>query len=99
MPVNPQMRRLRRKIELFRNEARIHWETSGLRGVFALCANLLCGSPKHLALWVSGTKHPLFVRLRTSDAEVYREVFLGNEYEFPITLVRAALLTWARIAG
>ena len=85
MPLALQMKRLRRKMGLFRNEAQIHWETSGLRGVFALYANLLCGSPKYLTLRISGSKHPLFVRLRTSDAEVYREVFLGNEYEFPIT--------------
>ena len=83
MPLALQMRRLRKKVGLFRSEARIHWETSGLRGVFSLYANLLCGSPK-LVLRVSGSKHPLCVRLRTSDAEVYREVLQGGEYDFPI---------------
>jgi len=36
-----------------------------------------------MSLIVEGVQHPLFLRLATSDAEVYRDIFLRQEYHFP----------------
>jgi len=83
MFVTRSARLFKRKMGLFRREERIHRETSGMRGVLALYAHLVCGQPKRLAINAKGIKQRLFVRLGTSDAEAYREVFLNNEYEFP----------------
>jgi len=36
-----------------------------------------------LVLTTKGIKHPLFVRLRTSDVEVYEDIILKKEYDYP----------------
>src|SRR5215469_5945413 len=64
-------------------EARICYQTLGLWGIRALSANLACGYPRHLVLTTKGIKHPLFVRLRTSDVEVYEDIILKKEYDYP----------------
>jgi FkbM family methyltransferase len=55
----------------------------GMRGILASSANLAFGYPTHLAFTPEGVKHPLFVRLRTSDAKVYKDIFLRRDYNYP----------------
>jgi len=56
----------------------------GVRGILAISVNLICGSPTHLPLATDKVRHPLFVRLRTSDAELFRSIFLEKEYHYPL---------------
>jgi FkbM family methyltransferase len=56
----------------------------GARGILAVSTNLLFGSPTYLPVATDEAKHPLFVRLRTSDAELFRSVFLDREYHCPV---------------
>jgi FkbM family methyltransferase len=62
---------------------RVYWQILGVRGTLATLANLVFGYPHHLTITTEGVKHPLFVRLRTSDVEVYRDTFLQQEYHYP----------------
>ena len=61
----------------------ICWQILRLRGIAATVANLILGHPKHISMTTEGVQHPLFLRLRTSDAEVYRDIFLKQEYHYP----------------
>jgi FkbM family methyltransferase len=76
---------LLKRIHIHHKNITIYWQTLGLPGILASLANLVFGYPDHMALTANGLKHPLYVRLRTSDAEVYRDTFLRKEYDYPIT--------------
>lgn len=78
-----RMRSLRKRIARLRKDITVYYQTLGLRGVLATSANLVCGYPKHVAVSTKAVKHPLFIRLRTSDAEVYRDIVLKEEYYYP----------------
>ncbi len=66
-----------------RKDAALYYDMFGLRGILAFSANLAFGYPTHLTVTPEGVKHPLFIRLRTSDAKVYRDTFLGRDYDYP----------------
>jgi FkbM family methyltransferase len=76
---------LRNKLRRLRKNVRVYHQTLGIRGILAISTNLVCGYPKHLSLAAKEARHPLFVRLRTSDAELYQDIFLGKEYDYPIS--------------
>ena len=80
-----EIKLLRRRTERFYKEARIYQKALGIRGLFGLSANLLCGYPKYMELSTEGIQHSVFVRLRSSDAEVYEDVILEREYDYPIS--------------
>lgn len=67
-------------------EAAIYRQTVGPRGLLAISANLVCRYPKHVSLNHESLRHPLFVRLRTSDAEVYEDIFLVKAYDYPTSV-------------
>lgn len=85
MQLEKEITILRKRSSLLREEVGIYKRALGLRGVLALTSNLVCGYPKHLVLRTKELRHPFFVRLRTSDAEVYEEVIVGKEYDYPAT--------------
>jgi len=62
---------------------KVYWQTLGLRGTLATLANLVFGYPEFITIAAEGVERPLFVRLGTSDAEVYRDTFLEQQYKYP----------------
>ncbi len=55
----------------------------GMRAIFALIQGRLLGTAPETAVNVPGIKHPVRLRVRTSDADVFHQVFTNREYEFP----------------
>jgi len=88
MTLRREMRLLRRKIVRLCEEIRIYHRTLGFRGILAISTNLVCGYPKQVAVTTKGIKHPLFLRLRSSDARVYEDVILGREYDYATSAPR-----------
>ena len=82
MQLEKEIRVFRKKVSLFRQEVGIYKRALGLRGIVAMMCNLVTGCPKRLVLRSKELRHPLWIRLRTSDAEVYEEVILDKEYDF-----------------
>jgi FkbM family methyltransferase len=87
MSVGMMRTNLRREVPCgrtrLRQDARMFYEMLGMRGILASWANLICGYPEHVTLTPEGTKYPLFVRLRTSDIKVCKDVFLRRDYDYP----------------
>lgn len=52
----------------------------GLRGILARSANRICGRPRECRVYPSGSQHPVYIRLRSSDSTTYEETLLGREY-------------------
>ncbi len=75
--------RLRKKAKRLQKNITIYYQTLGLRGLLAVLSNLLCGHPKRFVVTAQEAKHPLFVRLRTSDAETFKDILLDKEYYYP----------------
>lgn len=67
-----------------RSSITTYYQSLGTRGVLAISANHICGFPKHVAAPTRGIKHPVFVRLRTSDLELYKSILLESEYDYPV---------------
>lgn len=82
MNVHKEIKLFRTKLTRLREEVLICHRTRGVAGILAMSANLLCKYPKRIALRAKGVKHPLFLRLRTSDAGVYQDIFLKKEYAY-----------------
>jgi FkbM family methyltransferase len=72
-----------KRARIHRKNITVYWQTLGLWGFLATLANLVFGYPEYLAITAEGVKHPLFIRLGTSDVEVYRDTFLKQEYDYP----------------
>lgn len=89
MTLRRETRVFRKRAEAFAAELAVCHRLLGFRGIFAVLANRVCGYPKCLVLHTADVKHPVSFRLHTSDAEVYCEVILGKEYDYPsLTSVR-----------
>jgi FkbM family methyltransferase len=71
------------KIQVFSiaGEMKCHYLALGLRGVFLNARALLM--PKHnlTSVRVPGLKHPIYLRLRTSDIPSFTQVILGAQYD------------------
>jgi FkbM family methyltransferase len=78
-----EIKLLRMKMAQLHTEIAIYNQTLGLRGILAISANRICRYPKRLTLTAKGIKHPLFVRLGTSDAEVFEDIILRKAYDYP----------------
>jgi len=66
----------------------------GVRGVLAISAYRLLGVPKEIVVKADGIKHPVHLRVRTSDVSLYNDVLLTGEYDVqlprpPCTIVDA----------
>ncbi len=75
--------RLRKRIHRHQQDFTIYRQALGPRRILAVLANLVCGYPRHMAVAAEGVKHPLVIRLRTSDAQTYRQIFVDREYDYP----------------
>lgn len=59
-----------------------YYKWFGIRGLYFTLQNKLLTSPKVVGVSVPGIKHPIYLRLKTSDIEVYGKVFADQEYRF-----------------
>jgi len=82
MGLRKEIKVLRKKTTVVLEEGTIYYQTLGLPGILAILANLVCAHPEHVTISTNGIKHPLFVRLRTSDAVIFRDVFFEREYYY-----------------
>jgi FkbM family methyltransferase len=85
MTARREVRVFRRRAEAFGAEVTVCHRLLGMRGALSVLSNRLTGYPEQLVLNAKDLRHPLSFRVRTSDAEVYGEVFLGREYDFPVS--------------
>jgi FkbM family methyltransferase len=83
LPVSMNGNLLYKRTKIHRRNIRVYWQTLGLRGILATLANLVFAYPEYMVITAKGVKHPLSVRLGTSDVEVYRDTFLEQEYYYP----------------
>lgn len=75
---------LYQRLNTHRKNIRTYLEILGVRGILATVSNLIFGDPKDIAITIKGVEHPVILRLRTSDAEVFRETFLKKEYDYAL---------------
>lgn len=54
----------------------------GIRGLYFTLQNKLLTAPKIVEVSVPGVKHPVFLRLKTTDIEIYGKIFVDQEYRF-----------------
>ena len=59
-----------------------YYKWFGIRGLYFTLQNKLLTAPKLVEVAVPGIKHPVNLRLKTSDIEVYGKVFAEKEYRF-----------------
>jgi FkbM family methyltransferase len=52
----------------------------GIRGILLASLNRLIGFPRSMAAPAPGIKHPVWLRLRTSDIDLYNSVLLHGDY-------------------
>jgi FkbM family methyltransferase len=60
---------------------RIYYSLFGARGLLLGAAARLFRKPIKVAVAVPGIRHPLFLRLRTTDVALCREIFLNEVYD------------------
>lgn len=85
MDIKRERRFLRVRATVLRDELAIHYRVAGFRGALFVCTHLLSGHPKQISAKFKKFNHPFFLRLGTSDAEIYRDVVIGREYDQPLT--------------
>jgi FkbM family methyltransferase len=61
-----------------------HFDIFGIRGVLAISSHRLIGHPREITAQPEGIRSPIHIRLRTSDAGIYRQVILHKEYAFDL---------------
>jgi len=59
----------------------VYYGAFGFRGLLAISSFRLFGRPKVIAGQPAGIKHPVHLRVRTSDLAVYHHILLEREYE------------------
>lgn len=58
-----------------------YYNVFGLRGVFAVAACRITSRPRELTVPDAGLGYPIYLRTRTSDLSVYREILIRGEYD------------------
>jgi FkbM family methyltransferase len=58
-----------------------YYNLFGARGVLAISAYRLFGKPKEIVVRPDGVKHPIHLRVRTSDISVYSDVVIKGDYD------------------
>jgi FkbM family methyltransferase len=85
----PEEKLSRRQEDLYyqrlrhRQDTSIYYHILGVRGVLAFWSNLACGYPTQVRVTPDGAGHPLFLRLRTTDAKVYNGALIRRDYDYP----------------
>ena len=57
-----------------------YYDILGLRGVLAVSAFRLTGHPREIIARHVGIAHPVYLRVKTTDPSVYREILVRGEY-------------------
>ena len=63
-------------------ELKRYYNGFGVRGVLAISAYRLIGSPREITVQPPNIRHPVRLRVRTSDVRVYYGTLLRGEYDF-----------------
>jgi FkbM family methyltransferase len=62
-----------------------HYYTNvGIRGAIAFLAAKVAGRPLTIRKSISEAKHPLYLRVATTDVSVYRQIFVERHYDIPL---------------
>src|ERR1017187_162770 len=61
-----------------------YYNTLGIRGVLAISAYRLAGRPKEITVKPTGIRHPVHIRVRTTDLSVFNDVLVREEYAFDL---------------
>jgi FkbM family methyltransferase len=61
-----------------------HFNAGGMRAVLAISAYRFIRRPKEIALRAKGIKHPVHIRLRTTDLAVFHEMLIREEYSLSL---------------
>jgi FkbM family methyltransferase len=59
-----------------------HYRLFGPYGVYLVAKARLSRKPLQVSVAAAGVKHPIHLRLRTTDVSVFEEILLQSEYEF-----------------
>jgi len=62
----------------------VYYEPFGVGGVLAILACRILGFPRRISVRTKRMKHPVWVRLRTSDVDLYKSILLQGEYEYEL---------------
>jgi|GEM_PF-5016603 len=68
----------------FLRRLRYYYLCFGVRGLLFGIRERLSDQPSLVSVIPPGTKHPLYLRLKTSDLRTYGQVFVSQEYEFEL---------------
>lgn len=63
-------------------ELKRYYNCFGVRGVLAISAHRLIGRPREITVQPPNIRHPVHLRMGTSDIRVYRGNLLRGEYDF-----------------
>ena len=61
-----------------------YYASLGVRGVFSIFSYRLFGWPKEIVAYPPGAHNPVYIRTRTTDVSLYRQVLLHGEYDFDL---------------
>jgi len=64
-----------------------YYHALGLKGLLAISSFRLVGRPRVIAAKAAGIRHPLFLRVHTSDLAVYHHILLEGEYQLTLPFV------------
>src|SRR3974390_1863547 len=92
MSLSQSKRILRTGTHLFHEEARICYAALGPRGIFYSSTSWAFGHPAEITVPVEGIKHPVHIRMRTSDAGVFEDALVKKEYEYPVSFLPRTII-------
>jgi FkbM family methyltransferase len=69
-----------------------YYDILGVRGVLAVSAYRLTGRPREITAKAKGVRHPVHIRVRTTDASIYREILLRGEYALDLPFTPATIV-------
>jgi len=59
-----------------------NYKSFGIKGLLAVSSFRILGMPRQIAAHPKSIRHPVYLRLRTSDISLFNDVLLHREYEF-----------------
>jgi FkbM family methyltransferase len=61
-----------------------YYQVFGIRGLLCACSNRLFGIPKEISVSPRGVKHPVHIRIRTSDVSLFNDLLLRQAYNIAL---------------
>jgi FkbM family methyltransferase len=62
----------------------VYYSSLGVRGVLAMTSYRLFGRPREITAHAPGIRNPIHIRMRSTDAGVYRGILVRGEYAFDL---------------